>query len=74
MTRTTRVAPTTKTSLVTGTTGTTDTRRDDEQTTGSDTSDTDVRQHTAAQPRPRTETQTAYLPRTALGVIAVNWK
>ena len=69
MTRTTRMTRlTTKTSLVTGTTGTV---HDDEQTTGGDTH---VRQHPAAQPQPRTETQTAYLPRTALGAIAVNWK
>jgi hypothetical protein len=58
------------TSLVTDTT---DTERDDEQTTDSDTH---VRQRPAAQTRPLTETQTqtAYLPRTALGVIAVNLK
>jgi hypothetical protein len=49
----------------------TSTVRDDEQTTGGDTH---VRQHPETQPQPRTETQTAYLPRTALGVIAVNWK
>jgi|GEM_PF-1259774 hypothetical protein len=60
--------PTTKTSLVTGMTSTV---RDDEQTTGGDTH---VRQHPETQPQPRAETQTAYLPRTALGVIAVNWK
>jgi hypothetical protein len=72
MTRMTRMTrPTTKTSLVTGTTGTTGTVRDDEQTTGGDTH---VRQHPETQPQPRAETQTAYLPRTALGVIAVNWK
>ena len=66
MTRMTRM--TRMTSLVTDTTNT---ERDDEQTADSDTV---VRQHPAAQPQPRTETQTAYLPRTALGVIAVNWK
>ena len=62
------------TSLVTDTTDTTDMEPNDEQTTDSDTSDSHVRQRPAAQPRPLTETQTAYLPRTALGVIAVNWK
>jgi hypothetical protein len=59
------------TSLVTDTTNTTDMERDDEQTTDSDTH---VRQRPAAQTRPLTEIQTAHLPRTAFGVIAVNWK
>jgi hypothetical protein len=62
------------TSLVTDTTDTTAMEPDDEQTTNSDTSDTHVRQYPAAQPQPLTQTQTAHLPRTALGVIAVNWK